>query len=298
LFVESGAPLLLFWSSGREIAADHVRFGTDFRTSVRFASKYVAMLDAISVAPTSTLFTWPHPETDLVRFVTDVANAARQSVRAEELPQILGRLVPGYRGGARVPVGTVMNSRSDLSSIVAEKTPDSIPLIAGLPEILGRSDDGPRDRLITKSVPPDYFAIFGGSGAPATIPVELTGGARILINGPLLHFAPGNWTAIATFRVADNQPSNAFYFDVICGYDVFGGTLRLPVDGIFTSELPFVVPSAANPVEVRFRIVEGAISGSFELLNVSFKFGHDDGFTARRGSTQHRVDAEDFMERK
>lgn len=282
LFVESGAPLLLFSSSGIEIAADHIRFGTDYRNSVRFASKYVAMLDAISISPTTTVFTWPDPETDLKRFVSEVIDAARQKVDDDHLTEIVRRIVPTFRTGDRVPVHTVISPRSVLHEIVAEKAPEATSLLPGLGDVLGRPENGAGARLMSKTVPAHYFSIFDGRETPATSPVELTGGARILVNGPLLHFVPGIWTAIPTFRVSDNRPSNAFYFDVVCGYDVSGGTLRLPAEGVFSSALPFVVPSSRNPVEVRFRIVEGAISGSFELFHVRFEPGHDDQYAAQK----------------
>ena len=204
-------------------------------------------------------------------------------MRHDQLSEIVRRIAPSYHSGDHVPIHTVMSARSALNPIVAEKAPEAIPYLTGLADVLGRSENGTGDRLAPKTIPAHYFSFFGNDETSATSPVELMGGSRILINGPLLHFVPGNWTAIPTFRVGDNEASNAFYFDVVCGYDVSGGTLRLPAEGVFSSELPFVVPSSRNPVEVRFRIVEGAISGWFELLHVSFKAGHDDLYAAQTG---------------
>ena len=81
--LRTGAPLLLFRSSGEEIVADHLRSGIDFATSVRIASKYLALLDTIARADAAKVFDWPVPRYGIEKLYFDHRGCCRAGSRCE-----------------------------------------------------------------------------------------------------------------------------------------------------------------------------------------------------------------------
>lgn len=274
LFITSGAPLLLFWSSGEEIVADHVRFGTSFRESIIFSSKYLAMLEPIRRAASTAVFSWPADGTELIDIVQMIASAAGLAPTTEQAHNILRRLVLDYQPSQSVPVAGFIERRSTIAEDIGERGPMSKEVLPILSNVFGCREPGGSPWTTESRWPKSLFSNPDPSNPLVSAPIDLVGAARTLIQGPYLHLPPGLWTATITFRLEDNDTNNAFLFDIRCGGAVAGGPLKLPRSGSFSCEIPFSTPAARIAVEMRVVIVEGAIAGVFELLKVTITSGH------------------------
>jgi hypothetical protein len=283
LFVRSGAPMLLFWSSGEEIVADHVRFGTSFAESIIFSSKYLAMLEPIRRSASTTIFSWPSNGSELATIVKSVASAARLNLTTEDAHDILRRLVPNYQPSQSVSIEDFIERRSAIAEECGKFGSMSDEILPKLSHVFGCA--GPRSEPWTADLwwPKSIFSNPDPKNPLPTSPIALVGPARTLIQGPYLHLPPGEWVATITFRLDDNDTNNAFLFDIRCGDRVAGGPLKLPRSGLFSCQIPFSTPAARTAVEMRVVIVEGAIAGTFELLNVTVSSGHNSAARLREG---------------
>lgn len=137
--------------------------------------------------------------------------------------------------------------------------------------------------LVTKSLLP-YFNILEGRSSPfhwpiglfrdsqmpdkALLgPVELTGPARHIAFGPLLHLPAGQWIAALIFAVRENLSGNSLYVDIVHGQGVAAqGEFNLPSAGVFAFEIAFSVIDPRHPVALRLVTQSGAIEGSLQLM--------------------------------
>ena len=107
--------------------------------------------------------------------------------------------------------------------------------------------------------------------------VNLTGPARYLMFGPLLHLPPGRWRASIVFRVDDNLSGNTLMSDVVADNQICNtGEGVLPPSGVFSFEIDFVVRDPRLPVAVRLATRSGAIEGTLELLSAEVRELADD----------------------
>jgi hypothetical protein len=190
------------------------------------------------------------------------------SVNANQLTDIMGRLVPDYARGRPVSFDSLAGSRTTLETIVADKAPHAIGLLPGLGRIFGY-DRPEGDPWVAPLVWPSMLLSRHGAekDTGASI-IDVAGPARLLADGPYLHIPRGRWVAVVDLRIRGNETNNAFAFDVDCGESTGGGPARLPPSGRFTCEIPFTVKTTILSVSLRLILQEGAIDGSIELLDI------------------------------
>jgi hypothetical protein len=95
--------------------------------------------------------------------------------------------------------------------------------------------------------------------------VELLGPSRFIAYGPYLHLTAGQWQATVVLEVADNLSGNQLYVDVCAGEILSVITTELPAAGTYTFQIGFEITNPLEPVQLRFRILSGAIEGVFTL---------------------------------
>ena len=102
--------------------------------------------------------------------------------------------------------------------------------------------------------------------------VNLMGGARVIFFGPYLHLPFGAWRAIVQFEVVDNTSGNEFEADV---WAVSTSTYlarkqaALPDHGHFKFTLDFINIDPNAVLEIRVRLLKGAIEGRFAVRQVT-----------------------------
>jgi hypothetical protein len=117
--------------------------------------------------------------------------------------------------------------------------------------------------------PAGLFLKADSGGAYCDGRMPLVGRARHLFHGPYMHLPRGPWTAKAELLIGENFSGNGIIADIWVGHAIAIGHAKLPIQGHFTFELPFVVEDPRSPIELRIAITEGAIEGWLELRGVS-----------------------------
>jgi|GEM_PF-5274075 len=118
--------------------------------------------------------------------------------------------------------------------------------------------------------PPCFFQ-SEKPGMPLQEALELTGPARSIVYGPYLGLPRGAWVATPRFRVADNQSGNVITFDIVSDCGSAKGKCALPPEGVFACDIAFDVTEPRHGIEIRISISQGAIEGTLELLDVSWR---------------------------
>ncbi|HTV33970.1 MAG TPA: hypothetical protein VME69_12855 [Methylocella sp.] len=109
------------------------------------------------------------------------------------------------------------------------------------------------------------------AGKKITGPIDLLGPSRYLVYGPYMHLPAGDWRVIVVIEVSGNASGNRLFADVASAcVPVTGVTTSLPKTGLFEFEMQFRIDDPVHPIEVRLRILEGAIEGRLWLRQVIF----------------------------
>jgi hypothetical protein len=266
--IESGAPLILFYSQPEEHIADFIRAGSDFPTAAHFASQRLTLFQPFWNAAACRKLRCPPSGTSLRSFVLAVIESIVVSPPSDVIDEIVHRLAPDFPSGEQPAIETVLEERSDPRTLLSQKTPEALHLLNDLNSLVGcdSADEVPwTGRIVWPSC---VFWNPTDENKPAIAPVELAGPARPFILGPHFFIPSGRYNAAADFILDRNVPANAIDLLVSCGTYTGGGQLQLPGEGSFTVEFPLTVPDPPSIVEIRFRLLEGAIDGSFKLVNV------------------------------
>lgn len=268
LLIASKMPLLLFHAELDEQIADFVRFGCDFPTAVHFASKRLTLTQPLWRAPTTRKLRCPPPGTPLRSFVVALTECIIANPPPDVIEATLHRLVPEFTSGDEPAIESVLEQRSDPRLVFAEKAPEALPLLNHLHCLVGcaKADAAPWTGKILW--PGSLFRNPTDQNKQHLKPVDLIGAARPIVLGPHFFIPIGRYAAAADFVVERNVPANSIDLLVSCGTYTGGGQLQLSAAGSFTVEFPLVVPDACSIVEIRFRLLEGAIDGSFQLTSV------------------------------
>ena len=121
---------------------------------------------------------------------------------------------------------------------------------------------------------PREMFFVGAEGKTAEVDIDLIGGARHIVWGPYFHLPVGGWRARIQFEVADNFSGNEIEGDVwtpMAATEIASCTAKLPVHGYFQFTLDFIVTDPRSPIEIRVRLVKGAIEGLFGLRRVTLQ---------------------------
>jgi hypothetical protein len=128
-----------------------------------------------------------------------------------------------------------------------------------------------RKPLMRLNWPRDLFYTCNEGYAEPEL-IDLTGPARFLIWGPLLHLPKGNWIVKIEFEVSENLSGTEVEADIHDGQRFLIVTkTALPREGKFSFELPFRVEDPQLPIQVRISLLKGAIEGKFGLRSMSLR---------------------------
>ncbi|CAN5374771.1 hypothetical protein BH10PSE1_BH10PSE1_11010 [soil metagenome] len=97
--------------------------------------------------------------------------------------------------------------------------------------------------------------------------LDVTGGPRLLVNGPQITLTPGLWQATIRFSVDEDSARYGFRFEWGSMEDVTAVNITPKASGVFdlTIQHPFVQAARS---EMRVHLTEGALHGEFEFLGV------------------------------
>lgn len=120
--------------------------------------------------------------------------------------------------------------------------------------------------------PPGMFFVADPLGAALVGAVDLQGPARVFLYGPYLHLPTGIWNADIVISIAENLSGNELRAEILSSHAVITeATARLPTSGTFTFTLRFTVTEPRDPLQLRLAILEGAIEGVLDLVEVKVR---------------------------
>lgn len=273
--VNAGASIIVF----AEGCDDSVPFvmnsrKTDIRLAIQIYSQSIACLAPYLSEPTVNILWRPNGATTFDRLLNDVCDALRIELDDAQRQRIFQYAIRTGEDAGAVSIDELMSRFN----------PDMLAKGAHAVS-LSREDH----RLVSKALE-SYMALFDSrllhfnwpvelfrdSHRPEQSiygPIDLTGPARHLMFGPLLHLPPGYWRAHIVFMVSENLSGNILYADVVADSDVAGkGETPLPPSGVFSFEIDFVVRDPRQPVALRLVTQSGAIEGVFQLLLAEARF--------------------------
>ncbi len=225
-------------------ASEQVRIFDSRHYASRLSEMVEGILAALGIAPDAAL---------AARAVQRIA--AVEGVAAEAIVEDLVRRRGGGETMASLAAGRFdAAARALIGSFAANYGPF----------LTGRESD-------TVEWPLELFYV-DASGETGDRYVDLIGGARIIFFGPYLHLPLGGWRALVQFEVADNASGNEIEADV---WAVSAQTTiakcqaKLPAQGYFQFTLDFVNTDPNAVLEIRVRLVKGAIEGRFGVRRVT-----------------------------
>lgn len=266
--VKAGAPIAIF----AEEPEDAVGFATesrslDLRVSIQIYSQSVSCIAPYLNLPSLRVLWRPADHTPFVEVLEQIADVLGLDLSEEHWERLKAlTLAPGLPDNT--PFGDQLNRFSSFGLPMGQyrqrMTREQLDLI--------HKSLLPYHGILLDRFHPFQWpiALFRDSQMPDKAllgPIDLTGPARHIAFGPLLHLPAGHWVASLSFAVKENLSGNSLYVDVVAGHDITGqGEFVLPSAGIFVFDITFSVVDPRHPVALRLVTQSGAIEGSLQLM--------------------------------
>jgi hypothetical protein len=248
------------------------------RQAIRFSTRYFSSLSEVLLARDIHIIRGDSYFSTVAVLVEVLLNLIVGSADPDVVAKVLERVAPDPSVSAPLTVGDLMLRQAPEASPPGRKLKEHPPqdqrLIMAVADayrpIFNRRDldllHWPREMfLFSRDFDAEYKAI------------ELLGGARYIVYGPYLCLPRGAWRATVQFEIIENRSGNEMEAEVAIGAVVVSrGRFDLSAFGVYKFCLDFVVEDDALPIEIRLRILKGAIEGDFNLLTASMeRVGHD-----------------------
>lgn len=251
---------------------------TDLRTAIQIVAQSAACLAPYLDAPSLTMLRRPAGAMSLKALVEEVCEACRFSIEPDALQRVVKSLAPAASDAASETIESQLAlhvpQTRPIGAYAKSMSPEDHRLVTDALDSYTTLLDGevPEFRWPTRMFRDSFRTDEAIEG-----PVDLTGPARYLMFGPLLHLPPGRWRASIVFRVDDNLSGNTLMSDVVADNQICNtGEGLLPPSGVFSFEIDFVVRDPRLPVAVRLATRSGAIEGTLELLSAGVRELADD----------------------
>jgi hypothetical protein len=294
LLTTSGFPILAFFDDPFEAVVSPVIWNAfSLSDAVRFCSRYFSCLAGCAGSYHVRFFDGSYYNDKLIKMVDAICTA----LGAETSVSLMTKVFEGLAADEGVTAGStvqdVMLRRMDganLSTLASKRfNAAERALIAHFvanygPILLGRE---------TEIEWPRELFFVGPAGENGEQEVSLLGAARHIVWGPYLHLPVGGWRAHIDFEIVDNFSGNDIEGDVwLPAAQSFVAKCRatLPVQGHFQLAMEFVNTNPNAPLEIRLRLLKGAIEGRFVLRRVVMRpLADRNDFVA--SATQKRLEA-------
>jgi hypothetical protein len=274
LLTSSGFPCLAFVDEPGDAVANAVRAnGMALHEAIRFSTNYFSCLGvAVPVAGVRVFGTHIYQATvhDLVgEILVEILGEVDEEIRARAVQRIAAEVELGpdltvRDAMTRITDGALLPGRA--RNLLPVEDQDLIDAVAA-----AYSPIFEQREFVTFEWPRElFFTASDADSNPAEI--KLLGGARHLVWGPYLYLPPRGWRAKIAFEVVENNSGNEIEADVcVDSRVVVSGRTVLPVEGHFEICLDFRVPNPNMQIEIRVRLLKGAIEGRFRLRKVELE---------------------------
>ena len=262
LYMQSGAPFVVFNDDPVEAVCASLEGGTDFLTALRKVSEQLAknqdlMLSSSAFVVKEQTFLLPFNE---LMTIFDIH--FDQKLSRSELATLANRFDRERKLSQHVSFDEFFALRDSSTGT---------PSLTKVQEELVEACLSPLSNIsFTRPVniiwPREVFV--GSSNNAIKGPIELAGPSRRLITGPNLHVPKGRWVATASFEVGNNDAGNILNIEVCAKTTLMKKRYILPSSGRFSSIIEFEIPQPSSRIELRFSIGVASTAGTFTLHNV------------------------------
>jgi hypothetical protein len=270
LSLTSPVPIVLFADDwGDVVGFSMASRQLDFFGAIRFASLNRAALHAFQ-SSTRVRFIRRGETNDLPDMLHLIARSCEFQLTAEQINEVARRL-----SSAQVEENSFSVEGQIAIHIPNSTTPGTwIKSLSNTDKrivdaVLSKQEHGSSTQRITSLTWPREMFVTGPNGSPLTMPIQLTGGRRILIYGPYLHLPPGKWKATVNLEVGENVSGNSVLVDVLCQRTLAAQRFDLPKSGSYEFDINFDIADPRLLVELRFFLEYGAIEGWIDLIKVT-----------------------------
>ena len=237
--------------------------------AARFASMALVNIEPIITAPPPYTAVVNDPRKKLTEVLADLADLYGLRLEAEKLEKVLRALSVADRSGATLGdyaakvIGVKENAR--------EKLERQSPLENGLIDFLSPQYSGiALGRRLETLEWPAYALLRPEFPDRLTIgPIDLTGPARFIHYGPYFALPAGAWSVDISIETSDCFSEDLFEIDVTAGQVLSIVQAKLPQRGVHGCQVRFQLDDPLKPIEVRLKILTGAIEGVMQLRSIT-----------------------------
>ena len=261
VFLESGAPLVVFLNSPHAIAKNlAVSRSLDAISSIRVTTQSLSCLHELAIVPRAYVVSERLDVNNLDKYIRNFARLYEIRLDDSILKEAMHRLIPAMQKDDEIAP-----ARGDLAIESECQTAAMASCLEGFGPLLKKK---PINQVYW---PREVFLDADRQGMPLSGPLDLTGSARLLLYGPFLHLPRGSWCATVTFEVSQNLSGNSLKIDIYYDGVIGEWKCELPKEGIYVFDLRFEVLDPRHAVQIRFYIMQGAIEGIFDLKHVDLR---------------------------
>ena len=243
-------------------------FGAD---AARFASMALVNIEPIVTAPPRHAFVVNDPRKKLTELVARLAKLYDLPLQAGDTEKILAALRCADRSD--ITLGEYAARAVGVQEDAREKLERRSPLENGLIDFLSPQYSGiALGHRLEKLEWPVYALLRPEFPDRLTIgPIDLTGPARFIYYGPYFALPAGPWSVDVSLETSDCFPEDLFEIDVTAGKILSIVQAKLPQQGVYGCQVRFQIDDPLQPVEVRVKLLTGAIEGVILMRRVALR---------------------------
>jgi hypothetical protein len=118
----------------------------------------------------------------------------------------------------------------------------------------------------------ELFLLGDGSGAPATGPIDITGRARNLLQGPGIMLPAGPWSATIELAFSREAAEREFLIQVSADRPLASATIRPPPEAAPAATIDFTLDhETESPVSIAIGTTRAAFDGAIALSGVTLR---------------------------
>jgi hypothetical protein len=274
LLTTSNIPMLAFFDDPADAAV--MRATTEnqpLADAIRFCSHSISCLGGCAGSEHVRIFDNRHYGWTLIEMVEAILDALRLEPDAALSARVARQIAASQALDAEATVEDLLRRRTGAESPASLAVRRFDAAARALIGVFAASY-GPFLRGVESEVvewPRELFYV-GVNGETGGHHVDLVGSARIIFFGPYMHLPLGGWRALVQFEVTGSVSENEIEAEVwvLPAQNALATCLaKLPVQGYFQFTLVFFNADPNAVIEIRARLVKGAIEGRFALRRVT-----------------------------
>ena len=257
--VEAGRHFIIATDDARiacaELAAEQQ---ADLPAAVQAIASSCAALGGYLAAPGALVISTDRDGFDGVATATAIARHLELALDDDEIAEIVGDLGPEGFAAER------QRAEQWWASLPA---PAREMVLGAISLYLGDAPDGRPPPIIWAR---DLFLLGDRPTERATSPVDITGRARCLIQGPHIMLPPGSWSLCLTMLLSREAAEHEFLVEICTDRVLASGTIPPQREGSAAINLDFVLDDfAEQPIAIRVNSTRAAFDGTIAVVGAT-----------------------------